>query len=1018
MKRKRIFAIIAASLLVFLLILIAIPYFFMDKINEKLKQEINKRLLATLDYKSFDLSLIRSFPNFTFSLYELKIVGKDQFAKDTLISLDKFSFTLDLMSVLKGNKYEVIGLHLKNPKIYLKVLKDGKANWDIVKPDSVVVEEKQDTTKSFALALKSYSIQNGKIIYNDKQTPMYCEILHLNHKGSGNLMDDVIDLSTQTEIDKFSFIYDGTTYLNQKTINAELNLQLDNKNQKYTFQKNALNINDLALKFDGFLKLNENNIEMDLKFETLKNDFKSILSLVPGIYTESFKHVKTDGQFQLNGFAKGIYSDKQYPAFGLNLKIENGKFQYPDLPLPASDIFVNFKLNNTTGNLDDTQIELKPFRANLGGNPIHIQWFSQGINTIKIESNIKAKIDLAKISQFYPIEKTILKGSFSCNSKINGTYSKTSLPQMQADLSLKYGFIQSEDFPSSIENLNFEASANSTGKYQDTKIQVTNFHADIDKQPIDGHFSVENLDNPKFSADLNGKLDLEKLTKIYPIEGMKLSGIIDIQELKTQGTQSDITAGRYDKVPTSGKIIFNQVVYQSNDYPKIEIKKANFSFTPKEIQVSEYQGNMGSSPVQLNGSLSNYLLYFLKNEKIKGNFSFQSPKFNVNEWMTDDSTPEDKPSSSSLEPVEIPENIDFTLSTNIQELLYDTYSLKNFKGKVIIKDKILTVENADFDLLGGRFTSKMVYNVQNIKKPTIKMNLGLQELQVKHAYQSFEMVKKFVPIAERVEGWLNAQFQYESDLKQDMMPDWATVNCNGIAELFNISAKNFEFINKISNLTKLNNVNEITVKNQKVKFKIEKGRFHVEPFDVKFGDNSMNVSGSSGLDQSLDYLLKLTIPTGQVGQTVVQHLNQWTNKSLSTPQNIKLDLKVTGKMDQPVIVPVGASTDNQIKENLKEEGKQKIEDLKKEAEEKAKAEAERLKREAEEKAKAEAERLKQEAERKKAEAEMKAKEEAERIRQEAERKKAEAEKKAKEEAERLKREAEQKMKDKLKNPFR
>jgi hypothetical protein len=386
--------------------------------------------------------------------------------------------------------------------------------------------------------------------------------------------------------------------------------------------------------------------------------------------------------------------------------------------------------------------------------------------------------------------------------------------------------------------------------------------------------------------------------------------------------------------------------------------------------------------------------------------------------MTETSTPEDKPSSSSLEPVEIPENIDFTLSTNIQELLYDTYSLKNFKGKVIIKDKILTVENADFDLLGGRFTSKMVYNVQNIKKPTIKMNLGLQELQVKHAYQSFEMVKKFVPIAERVEGWLNAQFQYESDLKQDMMPDWATVNCNGIAELFNISAKNFEFINKISNLTKLNNANEITVKNQKVKFKIEKGRFHVEPFDVKFGDNSMNVSGSSGLDQSLDYLLKLTIPTGQVGQTVVQHLNQWTNKSLSTPQNIKLDLKVTGKMDQPVIVPVGASTDNQIKENLKEEGKQKIEDLKKDAEEKAKAEAERLKREAEEKAKAEAERLKQEAERKKAEAEMKAKEEAERIRQEAERKKAEAEKKAKEEAERLKREAEQKMKDKLKNPFR
>ncbi len=232
MKFQKIIKIAGIVFFVLLALIIGIPYFFMDKINEKIKEEINKRLIATVDYKNFDLSLIRSFPNFSFYLNELQIVGKQEFEKDTLIKLKQFAITLDLMSVFKGDKIVIRAFHLKEPNIHLKVLRDGKANWNIVKPDSVLLEEKQDTSKSFALSLKSYSIQNGNLIYHDKQTPMHCEIKNLNHKGSGNLMDDIIDFSTKTEIEKISVNYAGTQYLNKKTINAKIDILLDTKNQK------------------------------------------------------------------------------------------------------------------------------------------------------------------------------------------------------------------------------------------------------------------------------------------------------------------------------------------------------------------------------------------------------------------------------------------------------------------------------------------------------------------------------------------------------------------------------------------------------------------------------------------------------------------------------------------------------------------------------------------------------------------------------------------------------------------
>jgi hypothetical protein len=54
------------------------------------------------------------------------------------------------------------------------------------------------------------------------------------------------------------------------------------------------------------------------------------------------------------------------------------------------------------------------------------------------------------------------------------------------------------------------------------------------------------------------------------------------------------------------------------------------------------------------------------------------------------------------------------------------------------------------------------------------------------------------------------------------------------------------------------------VKNLKVDFTIDKGRVFTEPFDVKLGEYTMNLSGSTGLDQSIAYAGKVKLPARQV----------------------------------------------------------------------------------------------------------------------------------------------------------
>ncbi len=89
---KKVLIGVGIFLVVLVGAVVAIPFLFKDKINARVKLEINKNLNAKVDYGDFGLSLIKSFPNFSFSLDDLSVVGIGAFEGDTLAHIDNFNF--------------------------------------------------------------------------------------------------------------------------------------------------------------------------------------------------------------------------------------------------------------------------------------------------------------------------------------------------------------------------------------------------------------------------------------------------------------------------------------------------------------------------------------------------------------------------------------------------------------------------------------------------------------------------------------------------------------------------------------------------------------------------------------------------------------------------------------------------------------------------------------------------------------------------------------------------------------
>lgn len=970
-KALKIVAWIVGGLLVFLLLaIILIPVVFKKQIKEKVIVEVNRNVYAQVYFDDLGISLIKHFPYATVSLKKLKIIGKDEFQKDTLAAIESFDIAVNLKSLLTGDKIKIRSIVLVDPSISIKVLENGKANYNISIPDTTK-QVSTDTAKStFALAIDKWKIKNGRIRYDDKKSKLFTEIIELNHSGKGDFTQDVFDLQTNTTMASFTLAYGGVNYFSKNKVAIDMGITINMLTSTYTFKDNKFQINDFAFGFNGFLAMQKDAYAMDITFAAKENTFKSILSLIPVVYVKDFEKIKTDGKLAFNGSVKGIYHGDQLPAFNLNLSINDGMFQYPNLPTSVNNITTQVAIKNPGGSINNTVIAIDKLHLDMGKNPIDAVMIIKGISSYDIDGTIKAKVDLADLAKMFPMDMQ-LKGLYQLDLKLKGVYKdSTQIPTLLANMSLENGYVQSESFPIPLEQINLHSMiSNQTGKPVDTKIVISQLTMLLEKEKMEIKASVENLSNYTWDVMIKGVFDLEKLTKVYSVDGMNLAGKIKV-DLTTKGKMSDVEKKRYDKIYTSGSLAINSFKYEGKSLPQgFGINIASIQFNPDHIQIKTFEGYLGKSDLNLSGNLSNYMGYLFKeNESIKGKMVFYSKKFDTNEWMSKSSSSSTPPPTaedtthSSMSVVQIPKNIDFTLQSSIDEVLYDNLVLKDLKGEIVIKDGVLKMNQLDFNTLGGRIALTGNYDPRNVQQPLYNLDLDIQKINIKNAYNAFNTVKLLVPIADKIDGDFSTKFKLAGELKTNMMPNYATLKGGGAISIAQATLKELSLGNQLSAITKVNNLsNDLALKDLLVQTEIKDGRVHFKPFDIAKGDQKINISGSNGIDGTIDYLIKMDMPGGAVGNAVNSVVSSFTGKQVDDNSTLRMNLNVTGSNQNPKVslanveqVRSNSPTTTNDKsstpvtnktEEVKEEIKNTQQETQQKVEEKAKDEIEKAKEE-------------------------------------------------------------------------
>ena len=382
-----------------------VPMLLQERVAQLVREELNERLDATVDFKNVDLSLLSTFPTLTAEVVDLEITGKGVFEGTTLLSVRSLGAGVDLFSLLGNEQLVVESITIDHPKIRALVTEDGLANYDIIKESPDEAEEAEEEPSNVAFQLQRYRIIDGSIAYDAPGAHMSVD--GLNHDGSATISAATQMLASNTTVEALSIKLGRVTYLKQAKVGVDIATTLRTDDQRIDIDALNIAVNELSVGGSGQIGWTDDALDLDAELASAKGQsVKALVSAIPNAYAADFAGLRASGSFSIDAKVKGRLGpdDDDIPSFSARLLVQDGTLKYPDLPLQLTDVALDAKATHPGGNLDKLRIDVAQYAARAAESHAsgHLA-VTTPISQPDVALVLDGRFDVAEIAKAYPI---------------------------------------------------------------------------------------------------------------------------------------------------------------------------------------------------------------------------------------------------------------------------------------------------------------------------------------------------------------------------------------------------------------------------------------------------------------------------------------------------------------------------------------------------------------------------------------------------------------------------------------
>lgn len=242
------------------------------------------------------------------------------------------------------------------------------------------------------------------------------------------------------------------------------------------------------------------------------------------------------------------------------------------------------------------------------------------------------------------------------------------------------------------------------------------------------------------------------------------------------------------------------------------------------MTLGEFGVTVGKSDLAANGQLTGYIGYLLRGDKLSGRLYVKSDLLDLNEIM--DAMPADEEtaggeaaaqapaeSPAPAQALEVPRNLDLSLNTELQKVLFQKMTIGGITGEMRMADGTLSLSRLRMQLFGGTATASGSYSTaSDPQRPALKLSLGLSGASFSKTFDELEMVQKLVPVFAKTGGDYSLSLDMSATLDAQMSPDLQSVNATGEIKSANIRIQNIEAFDALAKALNNDNLRKIEAK--------------------------------------------------------------------------------------------------------------------------------------------------------------------------------------------------------------
>lgn len=470
-------------------------------------------------------------------------------------------------------------------------------------------------------------------------------------------------------------------------------------------------------------------------------------------------------------------------------------------------------------------------------------------------------------------------GQAIVEGKIKGLYYNEIYPEFSLNVNISGGRIKYAGMPEEVQNIKGVLTVlKPEGDLDLAVVKVKEAHAQIRNNPVDFTLMLSKpMSDLNFDAGFVGKINFDQLKDAFPMDSVNVSGILDAN-LFVKGDYTSVEKEEYDKISSEGIVLLDNFKFESKELTQpVQVSQGKLDFSPQKVNLSQMDVKIGSSVLNLQGNITNYLNYLFKKGELKGDMTLHSDFVNVDELLRLQKQDEKEKSAKTKKTADsqaetlafnVPDNMDITFKSSIGKALYDKLNITSITGLVTAKGGKLILNGLNMNMLDGQLGISGSYQNNARNQPDFDFVFDISRFDIPKAFYELTFFGKIAPIAGKSQGKISTNIKMKGQLAPDLSLAMVTLQGLGLVSTESVQIVESPVMKELKGILRSDLLKKVEVDDFKANIVVENGSIVLKPFTTRIAGQETTINGWINAENLVNMRMDFKIERDAFGNEV------------------------------------------------------------------------------------------------------------------------------------------------------